>query len=95
MVLRLNLRIIGIPILEETRELCDNKSKVNSSSLLESTLHSTYSSIAYYSIRWEVAVQTMLVGWIGTSLNISDTLKKRLGAMNRDKLFGYWTYEHQ
>ena len=39
LALRFKFRMFGIPILEVTRVLCDNKSAINSSSLLESKLN--------------------------------------------------------
>ena len=88
------LRMFGIPILEETRVLCDNKSTVKTSSLLESILHKKNISIAYCDVQWAVAAGIMVVVWIENIVNITDTFTKSLSDMHRDKLFRYWTYEY-
>jgi hypothetical protein len=90
--LRTKLRMFGVPIEEETKVFCDNQSAVNNSSKIESTLNKKHSAIAYHSVRWAVAAGIIVVGWIETGQNIADVFTKRLTAIQRDKLYGDWTY---
>ena len=78
--------------MEETKVLCDNLSAVRNSSKLESTLNKKHSAVAYHAVRWSVAAGIIKVGWIQTDLNIADPFTKRLTAIQRDRLFGDWTY---
>ena len=90
--LRFKLRMFGVPVLEPTKVLCDNESVVKNSSILASTLNKKHSSIAYHSVRWNVAAHVIQVAWINTHLNLADAMTKRLTADKREKLFGDWTY---
>ena len=90
--LRTKLRMFGVPIMEETKVLCDNMSAVNNSSKVESTLNKKHSAVAYHAVRWSVAAGVIKVGWIETGLNIADPFTKRLSVIQREKLFGDWTY---
>ena len=90
--LRVKLRMFGVPVLEETKILCDNLSTVRNSSRIESTLNKKHSAIAYHAVRWAVAAGIILVGWIETGCNIADPFTKRLTHMQRERLFGDWTY---
>ena len=92
MALRFKLRMFGIPIDGETKILNDNKSVVDSSSKIESTLNKKHSSIAYHLVRQAVAAGIVRVGWIEGISNIADALTKRLTKLRRDTLFGNWTY---
>ena len=82
-------RTFGISILYETRVLCDNKIKVNSSYLLESKLHKKHRYIYFHTVQWAVAVGTMVVGLIQTSLNISDAFTKTLSAIHREIIWRF------
>jgi hypothetical protein len=90
--LRYKLLMFGVPVDGPADILCDNEAVVNNSSKIESTLHKKHNSIAYHMVRWHVAAEMIRVGWIGTKENISDALTKRLSAVERDYLFGNWTY---
>ena len=48
--------------------------------------------MAYHAVRWAVAAGVIIVGWIDTHLNIADAFTKRLTVLQRDRLFGDWTY---
>ena len=84
--------MFGIPINGESMILNDNRSVVDSSSKLESTLNKKHNSIAYHLVRWNVAAGVVRIVWIEGVLNISDAFTKRLAAARRSKLFGDWTY---
>ena len=86
--LRYKLRLFGIPIAGPTRVLCDNESVGKNSSRFESCLNKKHNAIAYHATRWATAVKEIIVGWI----NLADALTKRLTQIERDKLFGDWTY---
>ena len=90
--LRFKLRMLGVPVTDPTKVLCDNESVVKNSSLLASTLNKKHSSIAYHSVRWNVAAGVIQVAWISTHLNLADAMTKRLTADKRETLFGGWTY---
>jgi hypothetical protein len=90
--LRYKLRMFGVPVDEPADILCDNEAVVNNSSKIESTLHKKHNSIAYHMVRWHVAASMIRVGWIGTKENLADAMTKRLSAVERDYLFGNWTY---
>jgi hypothetical protein len=90
--LRYKLRMFGVPVDEPADILCDNEAVVNNSSKIESTLHKKHNSIAYHMTRWHVAAEVIRVGWIGTKENLADALTKRLSVVERDYLFGNWTY---
>ena len=77
--LRTKLRMFGVPILEETKVLCDNLSAVRNSSKLESTLNKKHSAVAYHAVRWSVAAGIIKVGWIQTDLNIADPFTNTAG----------------
>ena len=88
----MKLRMFGVPIDEPTKILCDNKACVDSSSKVESTLNKKHSSLAYHATRWAVAAGSVKIGKIDTKENISDALTKPLTVMQRNYLFGNWTY---
>ena len=90
--LRTKLRMFGVPIDEETKIFCDNLSAVKNSSKIESTLNKKHSAVAYHAVRWAVAAGVIKVAWIETGNNIADPFTKRLTVMQREKLFGDWTY---
>jgi hypothetical protein len=48
--LRTILRMFGIPIIKETKVLCDNMSAVNNSSKVKSTLNKKHSAVAYHAV---------------------------------------------
>ena len=84
--------MFGIPINGESRILNDNKSVVDSSSKLESTLNNKHGSISYHLVRCNVAAGVVQIRCIEGISNISDVFTKRLSAARRSKLFGDWTY---
>ena len=90
--LSFKLRMFGIPIAGELRVLNDNKSVVDSSSKLESTLNKKHNSVAYHLVRWNLVAGVVQIGWIKGIFNIADALTKILAAARRSKLFGDWTY---
>ena len=90
--LRYKLRMFGVAIDEPTKVLCDNKACVDSSSKVESTLKKKHSSLAYHATRWAVAAGSVKIGKIDSKDNIADALTKTLTVMQRNYLFGNWTY---
>jgi hypothetical protein len=90
--LRFKLRMFGVPLDGPTRVLCDNESVVKNSSLLSSTLNKKHSSIAYHSVRWNVAAGVVKFAWIDGRYNLADAMTKRLSMERRQELFGGWTY---
>ena len=93
--IRFKLRMFGIPLSKEqpsTCVLCDNESLVKNSSNVESSLNKKHSSIAYHFTRWNVAAGAIKVAWITTKNNIADAFTKRLSQIQREHLFGSWTY---
>ena len=70
----------------------DNKSVVDSSSKLESTLNKKHNSIAYHLVIWNLSAGVVIIGWIEGISNIADAFTKRLAAARRSKLFGDWNY---
>ena len=65
---------------------------MNNSSKIESTLNKKHSAVAYHAVSLSVAAGIIIVGWIESGLNLADVFTRRLSVMQRDKLFGYWTY---
>ena len=59
--------MFGVPIIDSTKILCNNKSVVKDYSILASTLNKKYISIAYHSVRWNVAANIVIVAWIDTN----------------------------
>ena len=84
--------MFGVPMDGPTDVLCDNKSVVTNSSVLDSSLNKKHCSIAYHDVRWAVAAEMLRLGKVHTDDNISDPLTKRLTVGKRDYLFGCWTY---
>ena len=85
-------RMFGIPIDGELKLLNDNKSVVDSSSKLESTLNKNHNSIAYNLVKWNVAAVVVQILWVEGILNLADAFTNRLAEARRSKLFGDWTY---
>lgn len=90
--LRYKLRMFGVTIDEPTKVLCDNKACVDISSKVESTLKKKHNSLAYHATRQAVAAGSVKVGKIDSKDNIADELAKTLTVMQRNYLFGNWTY---
>lgn len=90
--LRFKLRMFGIPVNSPTDVLCDNQACVNNSSKVESVLNKKHCSLAYHATRWAVAAEIIRVGKVNTKDNLADPLTKMLTALQRDHLFGEWTY---
>jgi hypothetical protein len=84
--------MFGVPVEEPTMIFCDNKSVVNNSSILSSTLNKKHNAIAYHAVRWAVAAGIIQVAWIDTIWNLADAMTKRLTVESRDRLFDEWTY---
>ena len=84
--------MFGVPVEEPTMMFCDNKSVVNNSSILSSTLNKKHNAIAYHAVRWAVAAGIIQVAWIDTIWNLADAMTKRLTVESKDRLFGEWTY---
>ena len=59
--------MFGVPIIDSTKILCNNKSGVKDYSILASTLNKKYISIAYHSVRCNVAANIVIVEWIDTN----------------------------
>ena len=76
--LRFKLRMSGVPVIDSTKILCDNKIVVNNSSIIDSTFNKKHSSIDYHYARWNVAFDVVKVAWFDTNYNISDLFTKRL-----------------
>ena len=72
--------------------LNNNESAVNNSSKIESTLNKKHSSIAYHLVHHNVASRVVIIEWVSTSDNISDTLTNRLKESKKKHLFSDWTY---
>lgn len=90
--LRYKLQMFGVPMQGPTKVLCDNKSVVTNSSVVDSSLNKKHCSITYHTVCWAVAAEIILIGKIGTKHNLSDAFKKRLTAAQRDYLFSMWNY---
>ena len=90
--LKFKLRMFGIPIDRESRILNDNKSVVDSSSKLKSTLNKKHNLIEYHLSRWNVAAGFVRIRCIKGISNIAEAFTKILAAARRSKLFGDWTY---
>ena len=90
--IRFKLRMFGIPIDGTADILCDNQSVVNNSSRFESTLNKKHASMAYYAVRWSVAVGIIRVGKVHKDDNLADAFTKRVPEIKREYLFGNWTY---
>ena len=86
------LRMFGVPVDESTKVIWDNESVVKNSSIIASTLNKKYISMAYHSVRWNVAASVIQVGCIDNHSNLADAMTKRLPADKREILFVDWTY---
>ena len=84
--------MFSVPLYDSTKVFCDNKSVVNNSSKMESTLNKKHSAIAYHAVRWAVAAGVIVVGWIESGRNIADAFTKRLTMVVRNQLFEEWMY---
>lgn len=84
--------MIGVPIIESTKILCDNESNVKSSTNIDSTLNKKHCVLSYHAARWTVTAGIVQIGWVPTDENIADTMTKRLSVEKKDKLFGTWTH---
>ena len=58
--LRYKLRMIGVPLEEPSRILCDNEAVYKSASFADSVLRKKHNSIAYHRVREAVATGYML-----------------------------------
>ena len=54
--------MIGVPIIESTKILCDNESVIKSSTNIDSTLNKKYCALAYHAVRWAVATGIVHTG---------------------------------
>ena len=78
--------MFGIPIQGPTNVLGDNKSVVNSASLVEARLHKKHNAICFHVVREASAAGWIRVGWEPTETNIADIFTKMLDTMQRRKL---------
>ena len=76
MALCFKLCMLGIPVVDSTKILCDDESVVKNSSILSSTLNKKHISIAYHFVRWHLVSGVIKVAWIDTNANLSDAMKK-------------------
>ena len=90
--LRFKLRMFGIPVDGPAHIYCDNRSVVNNSSKVESTLDKKHNSVAYHYVRNAVAASIVTVAWISGNDNLADAFTKRLPEVTRNHLFGNWMY---
>ena len=81
--LQYKLRMMGVPLIEPARVMCDNQSVVISGSFPESTLKKKHCSIAYHKVREAVAAGKMLIYYENTTSNIADLFTKVLTANKR------------
>ena len=86
------LRMFVMPLDGPTKTLCDNENVVKNSSRIISSLHKKHSSIAYHAVRSAVASEVIRIGWIPSQQDLADAKTKMLSNVQRDKLFGLWTY---
>ena len=87
--------MFGVPVLDSIKKLWNKKIVVKNLSILASKLNKKQISIAYHSIRWNVADNVVKVAQIYTNYNLADAFMKRLTSEKQDRLFGDWTYYHQ
>ena len=85
--LRFKLIMFGITIDGESRILNDNKSVVDSSSNLDSTLNKKHNLTAYYLVIRNVAAGVIQNVWIEGISNIAGAFTKRLSEAKRSKLY--------
>ena len=81
--LQYKLRMMGVPLIEPARVMCDNQSVVISGSFPESTLKKKHCSIAYHKVREAVAAGKILIYYENTTSNIADLFTKVLTANKR------------
>lgn len=80
------LRMFGIPIEEEARIFCDNKSVVNSGTRPDCRLKKKHNSIAFHRIREIVAAGKALIYYEKSETNVADLLTKVLSVERRNNL---------
>jgi hypothetical protein len=78
--LRYKLRMMGIPVADETNCFCDNKSIVTNSVVPQSTLHKKHNFVAYHKVREAVASKSVRIAHEKGQQNLSDVLTKFLAA---------------
>ncbi len=71
--------MFGISIDGPTNVMCDNKSVINNSTLLSSTLKKKYNAICYHQVRKTVAAKVIQIAHILTGQNVADMLTEPLG----------------
>lgn len=81
--LRYKLRMFGIPIEGPTNVLGDNKSVINSASLVEARLHKKHNAICFHAVREASAAGWIRCGWEPTKSNIADLFTKMLDTIQR------------
>ena len=90
--LRFKLWMFGVPIHGPAKIFCDNEGVVKNTTQLGSKLNKKHVSLAYHKVRWCVAANIVVIGWIESKENIADAFTKRLSVVERESLFGEWTY---
>ena len=70
--LRYKLRMLGIPVEEPTRVLCDNNAVVKNTTAPELTLKKKHNSIAYHCNQEYVAAGGAIAGKVHTDMNLAD-----------------------
>ena len=83
--LRYKLRMFGIPIDSPARVFCDNEAVYINSSDPTSTLKKKHQSIAYHTVRQNVASNTILVYKEDSETNLADILTKSTLSKERRK----------
>jgi hypothetical protein len=78
--LRYKLRMVGIPIINETNCFCDNRSVVTNSVIPQSTLHKKHNFVVYHKVRELVASNAIRIAHEKGTHNLSDVLTKFLAA---------------
>jgi hypothetical protein len=92
--LQYKLRMMGVPIDDETYVYCDNMSVANNTTKPESMLKNKSNSIAYHAVREAVAMKEMVIAYIKSDANIADLMTKVLpGGEKRDKLVQRLLYD--
>ena len=91
-VLYFKFCMLGIPVVDSTKILCDNASVVKNSSILSSTLNKKYISIAYHIMRWHLTAGVIKFVWIDTNATSENAMTNRLTSKKVGNLFGYWNY---
>jgi hypothetical protein len=77
--LRLSLRYLGVPIKGKSYLFGDNKSVVQSSTLMESKLHKRHNALSFHRVREAVATGYICFTYLYGELNPADIVSKHWG----------------